>query len=341
MIGLVTLVKITTNVNSSQSVAAYTTRSIPYWTTSVFSFYCGRLGSDLRMGHFFSFPCQLVNNPQLNIQLLTNSLTTEIRLNQSQSQSRSYVTTDGLSASLSWNKVPIWGLRPDFYYCQTVAGLLMWGALWDERTGLSFTIAAGPRQRSHSRVWVTSDSRPYSFASDSRLPFSSPLMIRRVTVEVFDPASTRDSTNLWVWVWVWLTLRLTVSQSVCLSWCRAPSGAHDQILVTVWQFLFYPWGGGALSDERVGLSLAESFSSNKSIVSMYSYIHLTCFTFWHIYTIYTRPLLVPAQYSRLCPISGNHGKCLLLARIRGNLCWFHWHGKRVPYQVGFHESAPP
>jgi hypothetical protein len=33
------------------------------------------------------------------------------------------------SASLSWNKAPIWGLRPDLYYCQTIAGLLMWGAL--------------------------------------------------------------------------------------------------------------------------------------------------------------------------------------------------------------------
>jgi hypothetical protein len=52
-------------------------------------------------------------------------------------------TTDGQSASLSWNKAPICGLWPDFYYCQTVAGLLMWGALSDERTGLSFTIAAG------------------------------------------------------------------------------------------------------------------------------------------------------------------------------------------------------
>jgi hypothetical protein len=30
----------------------------------------------------------------------------------------------------------------------------MWGALSDKRTGLSFTIAAGPRQRSHSRVQV-------------------------------------------------------------------------------------------------------------------------------------------------------------------------------------------
>jgi hypothetical protein len=45
--------------------------------------------------------------------------------------------TDGRSASLFWNKAPISGLRPDLYYCQTVAGLLMWGALSDERTGLS------------------------------------------------------------------------------------------------------------------------------------------------------------------------------------------------------------
>jgi hypothetical protein len=37
----------------------------------------------------------------------------------------------------------------------------MWGALSDERTGLSFTIAAGPSQRSYSRVRVSWDSRPY------------------------------------------------------------------------------------------------------------------------------------------------------------------------------------
>jgi hypothetical protein len=42
------------------------------------------------------------------------------------------------SASLSWNKAPIWGLQLDLYYCQTVAGLLSWGALSNERTGLSF-----------------------------------------------------------------------------------------------------------------------------------------------------------------------------------------------------------
>jgi hypothetical protein len=74
------------------------------------------------------------------------------------SPSQSYVTTDGQSASLSWCQAHIWGLRSDFYYCQTVAGLLMWGALSDERTGLSVTIAAGPRQGSHSWVQVPRDS---------------------------------------------------------------------------------------------------------------------------------------------------------------------------------------
>jgi hypothetical protein len=39
--------------------------------------------------------------------------------------------TDGQSASLSSNKTPIWGLRPDLYYYQTVVGLLMWGTLSD------------------------------------------------------------------------------------------------------------------------------------------------------------------------------------------------------------------
>jgi hypothetical protein len=55
----------------------------------------------------------------------------------------SYITTDGQSVSLSWNKAPIWGLRPNFYYFQTVTCLLMWGALSDKRTDLSFKIAAG------------------------------------------------------------------------------------------------------------------------------------------------------------------------------------------------------
>jgi hypothetical protein len=102
-------------------------------------------------------------------------------------QRQSYVTTDGQSASLSWNKAPIWGLRPDFYYRQRVAGFLMWGTLSNERTGLSFTIAAAPRQRSHFRIRVPLDSWPCFAVSDSRISFSSP---PTATMEVFDRAST-------------------------------------------------------------------------------------------------------------------------------------------------------
>jgi hypothetical protein len=71
----------------------------------------------------------------------------------------------------------------------------MWDALSDERTDLSFTVVAGPRQRGHSRVRAPWDSRMYFTISDSRRPFLSPLTIRRATVEVFDPASTRDCVN--------------------------------------------------------------------------------------------------------------------------------------------------
>jgi hypothetical protein len=58
-----------------------------------------------------------------------------VLVSQSTSESECSITTDGKSASLSWNKAPIWGLRPDFCYYQTVAGFLMWGAVSDERAG--------------------------------------------------------------------------------------------------------------------------------------------------------------------------------------------------------------
>jgi hypothetical protein len=78
-----------------------------------------------------------------------------------------------------------------FNTCVTVMVLFLWGALSDERSGLSFVCAAGPCQRSLSRVRVPWDLRQYFTVSDLRLPFSSPPTTRRVTVEVFDPASTR------------------------------------------------------------------------------------------------------------------------------------------------------
>jgi hypothetical protein len=113
-----------------------------------------------------------------------------------QHTSQSYAMTDAQSVSLSWNKAPIWSLGPTFYFWQSVECLLMWGAHPDEKTGLSFTIAAGPRQHIHSRFRVPWDSRSYFTLSDSRLPFSLPPTTRRATVELFDPASTQDILEL-------------------------------------------------------------------------------------------------------------------------------------------------
>jgi hypothetical protein len=106
-------------------------------------------------------------------------------------ESESYITTDGQSVCL--------GIKhPSRAYNQIfITVRACWcGArslsLSDGRTDLSFTIAAGPRQRSHFRVRVSWDSWPYFTVSDSKLPFSSPPTTRRVTVEVFDPAFTQS-----------------------------------------------------------------------------------------------------------------------------------------------------
>jgi hypothetical protein len=96
-----------------------------------------------------------------------------------------------VSQSVSLGIEPHLGPWPDIYFCLTVTFLFPWGALSDERTGLSFVCAADPCQLSLSRVLVPWDLRPYFTVSDLRLPFSSPPTTRRVTVEVFDPSSTR------------------------------------------------------------------------------------------------------------------------------------------------------
>jgi hypothetical protein len=57
------------------------------------------------------------------------------------SQSQSHITTDNESVSQPWCQAPIWDPRP---YCLRCCSVLS-----DERTGLSFTVADGPRQRSH------------------------------------------------------------------------------------------------------------------------------------------------------------------------------------------------
>jgi hypothetical protein len=139
----------------------------------------------------------------------------------------------------SWNKAPIWGLRSDLDYCQTVAGLLLWGVLSDERTGVSFAIATGPRQRSHFRVRVPWDSRPYFTVSDSRLPFSLPPTTRRATVEVFASGSAAESES-------YVT---TDGQPASVSWNKAPlCGLRPDLYYCLTVAGLLIWG--ALSDER-------------------------------------------------------------------------------------------
>jgi hypothetical protein len=73
---------------------------------------------------------------------------------------------------------------------------------------------------------------PYFTVSHLRLPFSSPPTTRRVTVEVFEPASTRALSHSQSQSQIQSYIA-TDGQSVCLSWCLALSGAHDQKLITV------------------------------------------------------------------------------------------------------------
>jgi hypothetical protein len=137
---------------------------------------------------------------------------------------------------------PIWGSRPGFCYCKTDAGLLIWDALSEDRTGLSFKIAAGPRQRFHSRVQIAWDLWPYFTVSDSRLPqigglysriyipsynpahwipFSLPSTTRRVAVEVFKTASKRSFDSI-TKVKFKVTLRNAGLPSISSSWRQAP-----------------------------------------------------------------------------------------------------------------------
>jgi hypothetical protein len=86
------------------------------------------------------------------------------------SQSQSHIATDGQSVTKSWCQAPS-GTQIFSYYYLTVTVLFLWGALSDEKTGLSFVYAAGSSQRSLSRVRVPWYSRPYFTVSDLRLPF--------------------------------------------------------------------------------------------------------------------------------------------------------------------------
>jgi hypothetical protein len=110
-----------------------------------------------------------------------------VQLKKIYTQNQSDITTDSQSVSQSWCRAPS-GAHDQI--CATVWQLRscsLWGALSDERTGLSFVHAAGPCQRSLPRVRVHWDLRPYFIVSDLRLSFSSPPTTRRATVRYSTP----------------------------------------------------------------------------------------------------------------------------------------------------------
>jgi hypothetical protein len=71
-----------------------------------------------------------------------------------------------------------------------------------------------------------------SYTTRHLVPFSSPPSTRRAKVEVFDPTSTRDIQPTVESSRIRIT---TEGQSSGVSWNKAPSGAYDQIFITVRQ----------------------------------------------------------------------------------------------------------
>jgi hypothetical protein len=122
-------------------------------------------------------------------------------------ESESYITTNGQSASLSWNKAPIWGLRPDFYYCQTVSGLLICGAL---------AVTRGPVCR-----------------LQLLLALANAVILSQIRV-------TESKSYI-----------MTDGQSASLYWNKAPIWAYGQIFITVRQLRVCWCGAFSLTGGRV------------------------------------------------------------------------------------------
>jgi hypothetical protein len=135
--------------------------------------------------------------------------------------------TIGQSVSKSCCRAPS-EAHEQIFISLTVTVLFLWGALSDERTGLSFVYAADPCQRSLSLLRVPRDSRPCFAVSDFRLSLSSSPTTRSVTVKVFDPASTPAA----------FTSKLNCSeQSRALAYCRQPATTVTLDIEPPWD----PW----------------------------------------------------------------------------------------------------
>jgi hypothetical protein len=112
--------------------------------------------------------------------------------------------------SVSFGVEPHLGLMTRYLLLFDSYGLFFLGRpLWRE-DGSVFCVYSWPRQRSLSGVRVPWISRPYFTLSVLRLSFSSPPTTRRVTVEVFDPASTRVWESRYI-----AAARTTLTENIC------------------------------------------------------------------------------------------------------------------------------
>jgi hypothetical protein len=143
-----------------------------------------------------------------------------------------------VSQSVSLGFEPHLGLMTRYLLLFDTNGLVFVGRPFWQEDGSVFCICcwSSPAQSfSCPNLRISWDSWPYFTVLGLRLPFSSPPTTRRVTVEVFDPASTRVS-PLWSSFKFKVTLRLTVSQSVSL-------GVEPQMgLMTRYLLLFDSYG---------------------------------------------------------------------------------------------------
>jgi hypothetical protein len=128
-----------------------------------------------------------------------------------QIKTQNYVTNDGLSVSLSSCETPDWDPRPNFYWCHTVAGLMLWregrfvvyNCCWPSPAqsfsalspvGFITTVCClkfeGPLtwwDKSHIYIPQEQGGR---YTLRRWLPFPSSPTNRMATVKLFEPAST-------------------------------------------------------------------------------------------------------------------------------------------------------
>jgi hypothetical protein len=150
----------------------------------------------------------------------------------------SYVTTDGQSASLSWNKSPIWGLRPDFITVRQLR-IYVGRCLWQDDGSVVYNCCWSSPAQSLSQIrdfpFVASyDSQGYGGGMRPRLHTGLPKLKRQSQSHIATDGQS-------------------VSQSILVSW----PDVYYCLTVTV----LLLWG--ALSDERTGLVclLPESLSA--------------------------------------------------------------------------------